>query len=52
MDVLQAGGAVARQRKKAAASITRHPAPGLDQLVFYLHDAGAQERITARRSVR
>jgi hypothetical protein len=26
----------------------RHPAPGLDQLVFYLPDAAAQERITAR----
>ena len=27
---------------------TRHPAPGLDQLVFYLPDAAAQEQITAR----
>jgi catechol 2,3-dioxygenase-like lactoylglutathione lyase family enzyme len=27
---------------------TRHLAPGLDQLVFYLPDAAAQERITAR----
>jgi catechol-2,3-dioxygenase len=26
----------------------RQPAPGLDQLVFYLPDATAQERITAR----
>jgi len=26
----------------------RHPAAGLDQLVFYLSDAGAWERITAR----
>ena len=26
----------------------RRPAPGLDQLVFYLPDAGAQEQITAR----
>jgi len=26
----------------------RRPAPGLDQLVFYLPDAGARERITAR----
>jgi len=26
----------------------RNPAPGLDQLVFYLPDAAAQERITAR----
>jgi catechol 2,3-dioxygenase-like lactoylglutathione lyase family enzyme len=26
----------------------QHPAPGLDQLVFYLPDAAAQERITAR----
>jgi catechol 2,3-dioxygenase-like lactoylglutathione lyase family enzyme len=26
----------------------RHPAPGLDQLVFYLPDAAAQERITER----
>jgi catechol 2,3-dioxygenase-like lactoylglutathione lyase family enzyme len=26
----------------------RQPAPGLDQLVFYLPDAGARERITAR----
>jgi len=26
----------------------RHPAPGLDQLVFYLPDAAARERITAR----
>jgi hypothetical protein len=26
----------------------RHPAPGLDQLVFYLLDAAAQERIVAR----
>jgi catechol 2,3-dioxygenase-like lactoylglutathione lyase family enzyme len=26
----------------------RHPAPGLDQLVFNLADAAAQERITAR----
>jgi catechol 2,3-dioxygenase-like lactoylglutathione lyase family enzyme len=26
----------------------RHPAQGLDQLVFYLTDAAAQERITAR----
>jgi len=26
----------------------RHPAPGLDQLVFYLPDTGAWERITAR----
>jgi Glyoxalase/Bleomycin resistance protein/Dioxygenase superfamily len=26
----------------------RHPAPGLDQLVFYLPDAAAQERIAAR----
>jgi catechol 2,3-dioxygenase-like lactoylglutathione lyase family enzyme len=25
-----------------------HPAPGLDQLVFYLPDAAAQERMTAR----
>ncbi len=25
----------------------QHPAPGLDQLVFYLPDAAAQERITA-----
>ena len=27
---------------------TQLPAPGLDQLVFYLPDAGASERITAR----
>jgi len=26
----------------------RHPAPGLDQLVFYLPDAAAQERVKAR----
>ena len=26
----------------------QHPAPGLDQLVLYLPDAAAQERITAR----
>ena len=26
----------------------RQPAPGLDQLVFYLPDAGARERVTAR----
>jgi len=26
----------------------RHPPPGLDQLVFYLPDAAAQEQITAR----
>jgi catechol 2,3-dioxygenase-like lactoylglutathione lyase family enzyme len=26
----------------------QHPAPGLDQLVFYLPDATAQQRITAR----
>jgi catechol 2,3-dioxygenase-like lactoylglutathione lyase family enzyme len=26
----------------------RHPAPGLDQLVFYLPDVTAQQRITAR----
>ena len=26
----------------------RHPAPGLDQLVFYLPDAAAQERVMAR----
>jgi catechol 2,3-dioxygenase-like lactoylglutathione lyase family enzyme len=26
----------------------QYPAPGLDQLVFYLPDAAAQERITAR----
>ena len=26
----------------------RHPAPGLDQLVFYLPDTGAWKRITAR----
>jgi catechol 2,3-dioxygenase-like lactoylglutathione lyase family enzyme len=29
----------------------RHPAPGLDQLVFYLPDIAAQERITARLAV-
>jgi catechol 2,3-dioxygenase-like lactoylglutathione lyase family enzyme len=29
----------------------RHPAPGLDQLVFYLPDTGAWERITARLAV-
>ena len=26
----------------------RHPAPGVDQLVFYLPDAAAQERVKAR----
>jgi catechol 2,3-dioxygenase-like lactoylglutathione lyase family enzyme len=26
----------------------RHPVPGLDQLVFYLPDAGAQESVRAR----
>jgi hypothetical protein len=30
------------------AAGTQYPAPGLDQLVFYLPDAAAQERITAR----
>jgi catechol 2,3-dioxygenase-like lactoylglutathione lyase family enzyme len=29
-------------------SDARHPAPGLDQLVFYLPDAAARERVTAR----
>lgn len=40
------GGAVHLEIVRLADS--RHPPPGLDQLVFYLPDAAAQAQITAR----